>query len=114
MCVLCGELIMNVHWTDQKAHDLEYGGNGATGDVLRDRRRDRLRRVDYANMILSFYGLKLVDWNGIRYVLSDKKGTQKIIGDLGELWPEAQKLCGNKIDPLAPDLLAYLPALSRA
>jgi len=101
---------MNVHWTDQKGHDMEYGGDGVIGDVLRDRRRDRLKRADYANRILSFYGLKLADWNGIKYILSDKKGNQKVIGDLGELWPEAQKLCGNQIDPLDPGLLAYLPA----
>jgi hypothetical protein len=102
---------MNVHWTDQKSHDMEYGNEEAPGEVLRDKRRERIRRTGFANNILSFYGLKLSEWNGIRYILSDKKGTQKIIGDLGELWPEAQKLCGNRIDPLDPCLLAYLPTL---
>jgi len=111
MCVLCGEIVMNVHWTDQKAHDREYGGEGVAGDILRDIRRDRLKRAGYANRILSYYGLKLADWNGIRYVLSDKKGNQKVIGDLGELWLEAQKLCGNRIDPLDPGLLSYLSTL---
>jgi hypothetical protein len=101
---------MNVHWTDQKTHDLEYGNTGAAGDILRDIRRDRLKRVSYANEILFYYGLKLVEWNGIKYVLSDKKGNQKIIGDLGGLWPEAQKLCGDRIDPLDLGLLSYLQA----
>jgi hypothetical protein len=70
--------------------------------------RDRLRRVRYANRILSFYRLNLKDWNGSRYVLSDKKGCQEVVSDLGNMWPEAQKMSGNRIDPLAPELLAYL------
>jgi hypothetical protein len=110
MCVLCGELVLNVHWTDQGNHDLEYGNRGGAGNVLRDVRRDRLRRAGYANDILAFYGLKLADWNGIKYILSSKKGAQIIINSLGELWPEAQKLCGDRIDPLDPGLLAYLAA----
>ncbi|MDR3254471.1 MAG: hypothetical protein LBT31_02745 [Synergistaceae bacterium] len=109
MCVLCGELVLNVHWTDQKAHDLEYGAAGG-GEVQRNRRRDRIRRVQYANNILSFYGLNLADWNGSKYILSDKKGNQKIVGDLGEMWPEAQKACGRGLDPLDPALLEYLRA----
>ena len=113
MCVLCGELVLNVHWTDRKAHDMEYGSRGGAGDVLRNVRRDRMRRASYANSILSFYGLKLAEWNGIKYVLSDKKGSQKIIDDLGGLWPEAQKLCHDRIDPLDPALLAYLSASNR-
>jgi hypothetical protein len=99
---------MHVHWTDQKAHDREYSNTVVVGELQRDRMRDRLRRVRYANQILSFYGLNLKDWNGSRYVLSDRKGSQEVVGDLGVMWPEAQKMSGNRIDPLASELLAYL------
>jgi hypothetical protein len=99
---------MHVHWTDQKAHDREYSNTVVVGELQRDRMRDRLRRVRYANQILSFYGLNFKDWNGSRYVLSDRKGRQEVVGDLGDMWPEAQKMSGNRIDPLAPELLAHL------
>jgi hypothetical protein len=99
---------MHVHWTDQSAHDREFSNTVVVGELQRDRMRDRLRRVRYANRILSFYGLNLKDWNGSRYLLSDKKGSQKVVGDLGDMWPEAQKMSGNRIDPLSPELLAFL------
>jgi hypothetical protein len=89
---------------------MEYGSRGGSGDVLRNVRRERMKRTAYANDILSFYGLKLAEWNGIKYVLSDKKGNQKIVDDLGGLWPEAQKLCHGRIDPLDPALLSWLLA----
>ncbi|GHU28968.1 hypothetical protein AGMMS50256_12630 [Betaproteobacteria bacterium] len=108
MCILCGELVMHVHWTDQKTHDREYSNTVVVGELQRDRMRDRLRRVRYVNQILSFYGLNFKDWNGSRYLLSDRKGRQEVVGDLGALWPEAQKMSGNRIDPLDPELLAYL------
>ena len=38
MCILCGEMIMTVHWTDQPVHDANYrsrkkivAGEGAFG-----------------------------------------------------------------------------------
>jgi hypothetical protein len=107
-------LITHVHWTDQKAHDREYAGSKTVvaGEFQRERMRDRLRRVGYANKILSFYGLSMKDWNGSKYTLSDRKGTQKVINDLGELWPEARKMAGRRIDPLDPGLLNYLSAFS--
>ena len=109
MCILCGELVMHVHWTDQGSHDKEFSNTIIVGELQRDRMRDRLRRVYYLNRILSFYGLNLADWNGSKYILADKKGRQEIVNDLGDLWPAAQKMSSNKLDPLDPDLIAYLP-----
>lgn len=111
MCILCGELVMNVHWTDQQTHDKVYGDTVVVGSLQRDRMRDRLRRVYYANRILSFYGLRLDDWNGSKYILADKKGVQKIVHDLGGIWIEAQKMTGGRLDPLDPKLIEYLPTL---
>ncbi|MDR3255339.1 MAG: hypothetical protein LBT31_07205 [Synergistaceae bacterium] len=108
MCILCGELVINVHWTDQKNHDREYGNIVVAGESQRDRVRDRLRRVSFVNRILSFYGLDLRDWGGSKYILSDKKGSSKVVNDLGDMWQEAQKLTDNRLDPLDPGLLSHL------
>jgi hypothetical protein len=50
------------------------------------------------------YGLRLNDWNGSKYILSDKKGRSLIVQDLGSLWPAVEKLLGRPIDPLDPSL----------
>ena len=42
MCVLCGELVMNVHWTDQPIHDKEYSSTVVVGSTQRKRLRDRI------------------------------------------------------------------------
>jgi|GEM_PF-297076 len=110
MCVLCGELVMNVHWTDQPIHDKEYRPTAVVGESQRDRIRNRLCRADFVNNIVAFYGLSFRDWQGSKYVLSDRKGQQKIINDLGDLWPAAQQMSGRRIDPLDPALLSYLSA----
>lgn len=101
---------MHVHWTDQGSHDKEFSNTIIVGELQRDRMRDRLRRVYYLNRILSFYGLNLADWNGSKYLLADKKGNQQIVNDLGDLWPAAQKMASNRLDPLDPGLLSYLPS----
>lgn len=101
MCVLCGELIMNVHWTEENRQE-----NGMTDQ--RNRRRTRLARAKFVNQILMYYGLSLSEWNGTRYLLCDKKGATTIIQDLGGLWPAAQKLHGRPLDPLDPSLLAFM------
>ena len=84
MCILCGELIMHVHWTDRPAHDRSAGRTVVAGEGQRDRMRQRLRRTALANQILGFYGLSLRDWCGSRYLLADKKGNTRIIYDLGD------------------------------
>lgn len=111
MCVLCGELVMHVHWIDQPIHDKEFSNTIVAGELQRDRMRDRLRRVYYCNRILSYYGLNLMDWQGSKYMLADKKGKQIIVNDLGDMWTEAQKMTNKCIDPLDSELLIYLPTL---
>jgi hypothetical protein len=113
MCVLCGELVLNVHWTDQPIHDREFSKTVVVGELQRDRMRDRLRRVYYTNRILSFHGLTLRDWNGSKYLLSDRKGSQVVVNDLGDMWPAAQKMTNNRLDPLDPELLEFLPKSGR-
>ncbi|MGL2444774.1 hypothetical protein ACOWMM_00750 [Helicobacter pylori] len=120
MCVLCGELISSFHWTDEN-----YGTNGSdsyeidenlrepnalisTNENARERKRARLKRVGLLNQILAFYGLKIGDWQGTKFVLHDKKGQSVIVNDLGDLWDKAQNLAKKKMDVLDSNLLAFL------
>ncbi len=120
MCVLCGELISSFHWTDEN-----YGIDGSdsygsdenlkepnvlisTNENARERKRARLKRVRLLNQILAFYGLKINDWQGAKFVLCDKKGQSVIVNDLGDLWGKAQKLAKKEMDALDSNLLAFL------
>lgn len=116
MCVLCGELISSFHWTDGT-----YGSDSYENENLREpnalisanenakeRKRARLKRVGLLNQILAFYGLKINDWQGAKFVLCDKKGQSVIVNDLGDLWGKAQNLAKKKMDALDSHLLAFL------
>ncbi|MGL2436082.1 hypothetical protein EXS86_03785 [Helicobacter pylori] len=117
MCVLCGELISSFHWTDRT-----YGTDSceidenlrepnaviSTNENARERKRARLKRVRLLNQILAFYGLKIDDWQGAKFVLCDKKGQSVIVNDLGDLWGKAQNLVKKKMDVLDSNLLAFL------
>ncbi|MBH0299963.1 hypothetical protein I6939_00425 [Helicobacter pylori] len=117
MCVLCGELISSFHWSDEN-----YGSDSyeidenlkepnaliSTNENARERKRARLKRVRLLNQILAFYGLKINDWQGAKFVLCDKKGQSVIVNDLGDLWGKAQKLAKKEMDVLDSNLLAFL------
>ncbi len=115
MCVLCGELISSFHWTDEN-----YGTNGSDENLrepnalisanenARERKRARLKRVGLLNQILAFYGLKINDWQGAKFVLCDQKGQSVIVNDLGDLWGKAQNLAKKEMDALDSNLLAFL------
>ncbi|MGL2619064.1 hypothetical protein KVK94_05665 [Helicobacter pylori] len=117
MCVLCGELISSFHWTDRT-----YGTDSceidenlrepnaviSTNENARERKRARLKRVRLLNQILAFYGLKINDWQGAKFVLCDKKGQSVMVNDLGDLWDKAQKLAKKEMDALDSHLLAFL------
>ncbi|MFA4724887.1 hypothetical protein VQM67_03110 [Helicobacter pylori] len=117
MCVLCGELISSFHWSDEN-----YGSDSyeidenlrepnafiSANENARERKRARLKRVRLLNQILAFYGLKINDWQGTKFVLCDKKGQSVIVNDLGDLWDKAQKLAKKEMDALDSHLLAFL------
>ncbi|GHQ06600.1 hypothetical protein VN0274_01930 [Helicobacter pylori] len=117
MCVLCGELISSFHWSDENygSDSYEIDENLREPNVLisanenaRERKRARLKRVGLLNQILAFYGLKINDWQGAKFVLCDKKGQSVIVNDLGDLWDKAQNLAKKKMDALDSNLLAFL------
>ncbi|RVZ98506.1 hypothetical protein [Helicobacter pylori] len=117
MCVLCGELISSFHWSDEN-----YGSDGyeidenlrepnaliSANENARERKRARLKRVGLLNQILAFYGLKINDWQGAKFVLCDKKGQSVMVNDLGDLWDKAQNLAKKEMDALDSHLLAFL------
>ncbi|WRG17945.1 hypothetical protein FOG22_05890 [Helicobacter pylori] len=117
MCVLCGELISSFHWSDENygSDSYEIDENLREPNALisanenaRERKRARLKRVGLLNQILAFYGLKINDWQGAKFVLCDKKGQSVIVNDLGDLWDKAQNLAKKEMDVLDSNLLAFL------
>ncbi|GAA6870671.1 hypothetical protein HpHNI57_03270 [Helicobacter pylori] len=117
MCVLCGELIRSFHWTDGADGSSSYendenlkGQNTliSANENARERKRVRLKRVGLLNRILAFYGLKIDDWQGAKFVLHDKKGQSVIVNDLGDLWDKVQNLAKKEMDALDSNLLAFL------
>ncbi|MGL2586607.1 hypothetical protein ACQJ5C_01395 [Helicobacter pylori] len=117
MCVLCGELISSFHWSDENygSDSYEIDENLREPNALisanenaRERKRAQLKRVGLLNQILAFYGLKINDWQGAKFVLCDKKGQSVIVNDLGDLWDKAQNLAKKKMDALDSHLLAFL------
>lgn len=117
MCVLCGELISSFHWTDgtdgsgSYENDENLKGQNvliSVNENARERKRVRLKRVGLLNRILAFYGLKMDDWQGAKFVLCDKKGQSVIVNDLGDLWDKAQNLAKKEMDALDSNLLAFL------
>ncbi|MCQ2745204.1 hypothetical protein JT198_02435 [Helicobacter pylori] len=114
MCVLCGELISSFHWTDgSDSYEIDENLREpnvliSTNENARERKRARLKRVGLLNQILAFYGLKIGDWQGAKFVLCDKKGQSVIVNDLGDLWDKAQKLAKKEMDALDSHLLAFL------
>ncbi|WP_220980969.1 hypothetical protein [Helicobacter pylori] len=117
MCVLCGELIRSFHWTDgtdgsgSYENDENLKGQNAlvsANENARECKRARIKRVGLLNRILAFYGLKMDDWQGAKFVLRDKKGQSVIVNDLGDLWDKAQNLTKKEMDALDSHLLAFL------
>ncbi|WP_208372224.1 hypothetical protein [Helicobacter pylori] len=116
MCVLCGELISSFHWSDGTDGSGSYENENlkepnaliSANENARERKRARLKRVGLLNQILAFYGLKINDWQGAKFVLCDKKGQSVIVNDLGDLWGKAQKLAKKEMDALDSNLLAFL------
>ncbi|MGH8677788.1 MAG: hypothetical protein ACREUQ_05485 [Burkholderiales bacterium] len=100
MCGLCGVFLVESHWSDAPV--------GAPGSGGRTRRHERLHRVALANRILQQYGLKLSDWNGSAYLLAGQTGQTSIVPSVAAVWPAAEQLRKQPIDPLDERLIEVL------
>lgn len=106
MCVLCGEFILQTHWSDSIPQ--KDDNTIVVGSKQHEWVKKRIQRVEILNKILSFYGLNIKDWNTSKYTLFDKKGNCVIVDSLGDLWEKAYKLSGHKMDALDEKLVQYL------
>ena len=102
MCVLCGDLIGEPHWT-------EHSGNGETG-----RRQARHLRTRALGRVLRQYNLTVhEDLSGTQYVVGNGKGAQEVVQHMGQLWPAADRMAGRRLDPLDTGLLDKLEGEGR-
>lgn len=106
MCVLCGELNQNLHWSEAKLG--ETTKEMIVGEEAGKRAKARLKRIKILQKILSFYGLSLQDWQGSKFILCDKKGNTTLVNSLADLWQKAQNLTNKNLNPLDSALLAHL------
>lgn len=101
MCALCGVLGGKDHWTEPLRREgvyIRFSDPAA-------RRRERMRRIAEANIIVALFGLTLSDWQADSYVLATRTGKSELVADLAALWPTAEKLAGRRLDPLDPDTM---------
>jgi hypothetical protein len=96
MCSACGFPAAPGHWTE------------AGTQTPHDRLRARHRRAQILNVALKHYGLKVHDdllMPGMQ--VSNYSGTTVIVRDLNELWHEAERMSGSRVDPLDARFVAY-------
>jgi len=110
VCVLCGEAVLKVHWTDAQRHAGTTAGTLAGESGARDRARDRRERVAALDRVLGHHGLGVRAWGPVMYVLSNRKGGSSVVRDLGGVWAEAERLLGRPLDPPGPALRESLVA----
>lgn len=108
MCILCGEFVMNIHWTDSSHLENHQSSDIIAGEFQRERKRSRIHQAKLANQISQQYGLSLKEWQSSKFILTNNKGKSEIIHDNGQLWSAAESILGYAIDPLSPDCMNKL------
>ena len=104
MCALCGVLGETEHWTDAVARPGVFTRNTDAAS----RRRERMNRVAAANRLLKHYRMNLADWQGTAFVLSTATGKSEIVDNLAHLWIAAERLLGQRCDPLDEELIGLM------
>lgn len=105
MCILCGEFIEQIHWTDMERKQLD---TVVSGQFQRERKRSRLLRTNICNDLLRSHGITLKEWNNSKFIMMNNKGKIAVIHDLGQIWKQAEDMIGQPIDPLDDALLQTL------
>jgi hypothetical protein len=82
------------HWTDRAAD--------AT-----DSTTARRRQAAIVDLVLEPLGLRCSERDG-RLVVTGPSGRSRVVDHLGALWPAAERLAGQPIDPLEPQMLERL------
>lgn len=106
MCGLCG-ILGEGHWTDG------VRATPSASAVPWLRRQARRERILLGNAVLMRSGLNLADWQGAEFVLRSRTGSTQMVGTLSDLWPKADRLAKQPIDPLDPALLDALDDVQR-
>lgn len=105
MCLVCGNLTGEPHWTERR---LDSAASGGLYEESR-RRQDRFRRLRLLNRVVGHRRLSVHDECGAtRYLLSNGRGATEVLEHLGQVWPAVDRLSGGAMDPLDEDLLATL------
>lgn len=105
MCILCGEFVEQLHWTDIESKQFD---TVVAGQHQRDRKRSRDLRTKICNEILHFYSINLKEWNNSKFLMTNNKGKMEVLQDLGQIWQKSEEMIGKPIDPLDPLLLERL------
>ena len=106
MCGLCG-ILGEGHWADGMRTVVSASA------VPWLRRQARRERVVLGNAVLKRAGLSLADWQGAGFMLRSHTGSAQMVGTLADLWPKADRLARQPLDPLDPALLDALDAVGR-
>jgi hypothetical protein len=105
MCVLCGQLFTEIHWSERLL-DPAHVSQGE-GETLR--RQNRHVRTRLITDVLAHYRLDVRDdLSAMNYVVDNRKGVQLVVASLAELWPAAARMTGRPLDPLDGALLDHL------
>jgi hypothetical protein len=109
MCILCGALWTEEHWSEIATDTRDTADNAIAMEDHVDRRgrrlRDRARRAELVSAILTGYGIQLQDWEGSSYILRDAKGNTAVAPDVASLLAAAEGMLGAPLDPLSPTFL---------
>jgi hypothetical protein len=112
MCVLCSQLWVDDHWSDAAISAQATSSAVVALETHASRRgqrlRDRAERARLFNLVLAERGLTLQDWEGSSYILRDRKGRSAVVPDLARVWDEAERMLGDALDPLDPELLGAM------
>jgi hypothetical protein len=102
MCGLCGVFLTETHWSE--------AGVSTSGDGGRTARHERLHRVALANRILRHFSMKVGDWQGSSYLLSGPTGQSSVLPSMAAVWPAAEQMRKQPLDPLDEGLIEVLVA----